>query len=278
MIGKHIIDTALNNSLILGDEICRGTEDLSAISLVGSLLNELSKRKISLIFTTHLHKLPELTLVKHLKNIEFYHLTIDIVDEKIIYLRKLEKGSGGNIYGLEIAKNIINNNNFILTAIDIRNELLNETGHILNVKSSSYNNEVLMDKCCIPGCDEKGDETHHIKFQKDANENGFINHIHKNNKSNLIVLCEKHHNDVHSNKLIINGYKETTEGKELDYSFCKEIIKHKKYNDEIVKNIIGFLQSNNITKITDFDVNRVKKKFDINICKSTLVKIFKNEY
>ena len=135
-----------------------------------------------------------------------------------------------------------------------------------------------MDKCCIPSCNENGHETHHIKFQKDANEHGFIDHMHKNNKSNLIVLCEKHHNDVHSNRLIINGYKETTEGKELDYSFCKEIIKHKKYNDEIVKNIIGFLQSNNITKITDFDVNRVKKEFNITICKSTLVKIFKNEY
>ena len=85
---KHIIDNAHNNSLILGDEICRGTEDLSAISLVGSLLNELSKRQISLIFTTHLHKLPELNIVKKLQNIKFYHLTISIVDEKIIYLRK----------------------------------------------------------------------------------------------------------------------------------------------------------------------------------------------
>ena len=59
----------------------------------------------------------------------------------------------------------------------------------------------------------------HIKFQSEADDNNMINHIHKNNKSNLVSLCEKCHNDVHNNDLVINGYKQTSDGVVLNYHY-----------------------------------------------------------
>jgi len=67
---------------------------------------------------------------------------------------------------------------------------------------------------------KKNLETHHIEYQINTDINGFIktegkNHIHKNHKSNLIVLCEKCHDKIHNNKLNIKGYIETNFGKEI---------------------------------------------------------------
>ena len=90
---KTILDHSDKNSLILGDEICRGTEDLSALSLVASLIEELSKRECSFILTTHLHKLPILKNIKVLQNVKSYHLTIEVSNNTIVYLRKIENTS-----------------------------------------------------------------------------------------------------------------------------------------------------------------------------------------
>ena len=71
-----------------------------------------------------------------------------------------------------------------------------------------------MDKCAICS-DTKELDAHHIEYQNWADENGMIGKKHKNQKSNLVVLCKKHHNDVHNNKIKIEGYKKTSKGKEL---------------------------------------------------------------
>ena len=65
---RSILKYADNESLVLGDEICRGTETISALSIVTSSVLALSKKKSSFIFATHLHKLDE--LVKD-NNIQF---------------------------------------------------------------------------------------------------------------------------------------------------------------------------------------------------------------
>lgn len=72
-----------------------------------------------------------------------------------------------------------------------------------------------MDKCEI--CGNKAEETHHIKPQKDANNN-IIEHHHKNMTHNLIPLCKKCHHKVTYNKLHINGYISTNKGIKLDYN------------------------------------------------------------
>ena len=60
-------------------------------------------------------------------------------------------------------------------------------------------------------------ETHHIHFQCHADEHHFIDHVHKDNLSNLVPLCKQCHQDVHTKNLEIYGYVQTSKGIELQY-------------------------------------------------------------
>ena len=60
-----MIKRADNNSLILGDEPCSGTEHISAISIVSSSIKLLCDKMSSFIFATHLHKLSEISFLKN---------------------------------------------------------------------------------------------------------------------------------------------------------------------------------------------------------------------
>ena len=60
-----------------------------------------------------------------------------------------------------------------------------------------------MDKCRICNIND-ATETHHIRFQRDADDNGFIDHFHKNKKFNLIALCEGCHDRIHNGELEIS--------------------------------------------------------------------------
>ena len=75
-------------------------------------------------------------------------------------------------------------------------------------------------KCEI--CDKEGDDVHHIKFQSNADEDGFVDHRHKNHYSNLVIWCKRCHQKVHKDKIEIRGYQETTEGVVLDYSIKRK--------------------------------------------------------
>ena len=58
---------------------------------------------------------------------------------------------------------------------------------------------------------------HHISEQKQANNDGNIEHFHKNHKYNLIPLCKTHHDLVHQGKIVISGFVMTNEGLKLHY-------------------------------------------------------------
>ena len=66
-------------------------------------------------------------------------------------------------------------------------------------------------------CSKPADDTHHIKFQSQADSNGFIGATHKHDKKNLVPLCKKCHMAIDTNKLVIRGYIETSEGRKLDF-------------------------------------------------------------
>jgi 5-methylcytosine-specific restriction endonuclease McrA len=100
---------------------------------------------------------------------------------------------------------------------------------ILNTKVSKYNTNVYVDKCMVCNLQpKKGDiplETHHIKPQRDSDHNGFIGSTHKNTSSNLVTLCTKCHRMIeipyYNKKLVINGWKSSSQGPILDYTFIK---------------------------------------------------------
>jgi len=60
-------------------------------------------------------------------------------------------------------------------------------------------------------------ETHHIKYQETADDNGFIGTSHKNSQHNLVSICKECHLNEHKGIIKINGYKQTSNGITLDY-------------------------------------------------------------
>ena len=217
---KSIIKHAGKKSLVLGDELCSGTETVSASAIVTAGIKKLSASQAKFIFATHLHFLADNQHLVKLENVKNYHLSVifDKAKDKLIYDRKLKEGSGPSTYGLEVCKAMGLDDDFLEEAFKIRNEITNEiTGTFLNNKPSKYNSNVRIDVCQI--CKGHGEDVHHIKFQCNADQNGKIGSIDKNRESNLVVLCKKCHTQVHlpKSKLIINGYIESSQGIILDF-------------------------------------------------------------
>ena len=274
---RGILNRSDENSLILGDELCSGTESISALSIIGSGLNSLCKRRSSFIFTSHLHQLTTLEEVKALKNLKVYHLKIDYDKEKdiLIYDRKLAEGSGPSIYGLKVCEAMGLSNDFISFAKKIQNKLeKNET----ITKQSQYNTNVFMDECKI--CHTKGVqlETHHIKDQQFADKNNMIDHHHKNIKHNLVPLCKQCHLKVTNHELIVTGWKETNQGRLLDWCVAnKKLSSKKKFSEEQIEQIIKLRNENNNLSQKDF-LKKVDLENNIKCSVSTFKKIINGDY
>jgi DNA mismatch repair protein MutS len=204
---QNIIKRANDNTLIIGDEICRSTEVISANSIVASAVMMLSKKKSSFIFATHLHELVKLDEIKSLENVKPYHLSViyNETDDTIIYERELKEGNGNPIYGIEVAKYIIKDKEFIENAQKIKNKLLNETNNVLTNKKSRYNGKLYMDKCYLCGSNENL-ETHHLIEQKEFKEGNKS----KNNLGNLIVICNECHKNIHKQNKHLKNHLTTT--------------------------------------------------------------------
>ena len=213
---KRILQCAGPKTLVLMDEATKGTETNSSTALVSSIILELIKKDTMFFFTTHLHQISQVQDIIDLgEKLKICHLSVDIKNNNIIYERKLKEGPGGTLYGIEVAKSLLENNELIQKAFEIRNNLTNTT--IKPIKKSIYNKKKIVEKCEICSSNKQL-ETHHIKFQSTANENGFLDDSrHKNHLSNLCSLCKKCHDDVTYNRMIITGYKDSLNGQFLDY-------------------------------------------------------------
>ena len=98
----------------------------------------------------------------------------------------------------------------------------NENGTESELVVSRYNSKVVGEHCeiCQQHKSYPGElHTHHIQEQHTADTNGFIGHIHKNNKSNLVILCSRHHRMVHQGEIVIKGWTDSPSlGRQLDWS------------------------------------------------------------
>lgn len=249
---RNILKRADNNSLVIGDEMASGTESISAVAIVASGIIQLHQKNAKFVFATHLHDLVKLEKIKNLEQLKIYHLSViyDDINKKLIYNRKLQEGQGCTMYGLEVCRALNLSNDFLLIANQFRQELLDINKDIVNIKPSKYNKDHYVDICNI--CGEKAMEVHHIKHQIDANENGYIGSIHKNNKTNLMNVCEKCHDNIHNGDINVNGYIQTSNGIELDIvhnitDANKD--KDKDINEEIIE---LYRQKQSFIKIKDF--------------------------
>ena len=197
---RTILNISDCNSLILGDELCSGTESVSALSIFTAGLEILHDRKSTFLFSTHFHEIIKYDEINNMNNLKIKHMEVsyDIENNNLIYDRKLRDGPGDSMYGLEVCKSLNLPDYFLNKAYNIRMKYNPEKKNILSMRTSKYNSKKVSGICEL--CDfNKSTEVHHLQHRKDANpDNSYINTFHMNHKANLINICEKCHNKIHS--------------------------------------------------------------------------------
>ena len=189
---REILQFADDSSLVLGDELCSGTESLSATALVAAGVETLSERGTKFVFATHLHELAALTP----SSVRTMHMKVeyDAVSDRLIYDRTLTPGSGSALYGLEVCRALDLPPSFLDRATYIRKQL---SGWIAPHKSV-YSVKTIIYECEI--CKgTNGLETHHIIAQADGGDDTI---------GNLVCLCSQCHDDHHGGRICIDRWVE----------------------------------------------------------------------
>lgn len=195
---RIILNTADENSLILGDELCSGTEQDSAISIFVSGLEMLYNKNVTAIFATHIHEIVNYEEIVNMETILIKHMEVeyDEMNDKLIYNRKLKDGPGSCMYGLEVCKSLHLPDEFLSNAFKLRRKYKKEERSVLEQKTSHFNSKKIMGNCEL--CKKNlGTEVHHLQHQENADENNMIGTFHKNHPANLLTLCEECHNKIH---------------------------------------------------------------------------------
>ena len=100
-----ILNNVSSRSLVLFDELGRGTSTYDGISIAWAIveyIHEHPKAKARTLFATHYHELNEME--KSFKRIKNYNVSVEEVDNKVIFLRKLERGGSEHSFGIHVAK------------------------------------------------------------------------------------------------------------------------------------------------------------------------------
>ena len=197
---RVILNKCNKNSLILGDELCSGTEIDSALSIFTAGLETMYSRGSSFIFATHFHQIQYFDEIQKMTKLSLKHLRVKYNHElqKLIYDRKLADGAGESIYGLEVCKSLHLPDDFLKRAHEIRGKFTNLNQSILTLKTSAHNREKIRGICEL--CKKNiGTEIHHLQYQRDADKYGLIKHFHKNHLANLVSICESCHTNIHEN-------------------------------------------------------------------------------
>jgi DNA mismatch repair protein MutS len=98
-----ILNSATEKSLIILDEIGRGTATFDGLSIAWAVIEHIQANiRAKTLFATHYHELTE--LAELLTGIRNYHVTVKEAGEKIIFLRTVEPGAADRSYGIEVAR------------------------------------------------------------------------------------------------------------------------------------------------------------------------------
>ena len=200
---RTILRNSNNKTLVVGDELCRGTENRSATALTLATLEWLLKVGASFLFSSHLFTLTELELVKtweRNQSLCICHLDAyyDETLEKMIYKRKLSPGPGNSLYGIFVCQSLNFDREFIGRTKEFL-QIMDQNTEFVRSEPSKYNKELYVD-CCILCKSRDQVEEHHIAEQHKADEKGFIGTFHKNVKYNLLPLCRSCHQKLHAQK------------------------------------------------------------------------------
>lgn len=210
---RTILKLSNKNSLVLGDEVCSGTESSSAVSIFMTTLEELYKNNSTFIFATHFHDIKNYSELEELDKVKMFHMAVKFnrAENILVYNRKLVEGPGESMYGLEVCKSLNLSDPFLKRAHELRVKYNAEETSQLTAKKTHYNSLKLKTPVCEICKRNISDDIHHLQHQKRANSKGFIDGFHKNHAANLVSVCKKCHDNFHSDDTQYRKMK-TTEG------------------------------------------------------------------
>jgi len=203
---RVILRMADANTLVLGDELCSGTEMDSAISIFVAGLQHLYRAGASFIFATHLHEIAAYSEIREMApRLRLAHMRVlyDKSRDTLVYDRKLQDGAGESMYGLEVCKSLHLPADFLENANMIRVKYRGvsaktATASILDDATPSRYNAAKLRRLCELCEKARGTEVHHLQHQESADADNFIGHIHKNHPANLASICEDCHREIHA--------------------------------------------------------------------------------
>ncbi len=136
----NILHNATNNSLIILDEIGRGTSTFDGLSIAWSVMEYVSKNlKAKTLFSTHYHELTELE--GSLEGVKNYRISIKELDNTVVFLRKIVRGGALKSFGIEVAslaglpKNVITRSREILHNLEQSD--LNKNSNFKNITNNN---------------------------------------------------------------------------------------------------------------------------------------------
>jgi len=192
---RPMIEKASERTLIVADELSRGTEVDDGVALVTGVMIEVGKRGASGIFTTHLRKLATIEEIVTCEQIKIYHLECEVQHNKVVVKRNLREGPETQHYGLETASMVGLPDSVMELSYRVRRRLLNQNEQYLSYQRSPYNKKIYKDVCV--NCGQPAEEHHHILEQSQQDQRGFIGHIPVHSPGNLQWLCHTCHKLIH---------------------------------------------------------------------------------
>ncbi len=140
----YILENVTDKSLVLLDEIGRGTSTYDGLSIAWAIIEYLSEHyRSKILFSTHYHELTELEgLIKGVKN---YKLTLKEIQGSIVFLRKLMRGSANRSFGIEVAglaglpNFVIDRAKNLLSSLE-KADILNSDHRLADKQLSLFNN------------------------------------------------------------------------------------------------------------------------------------------
>jgi DNA mismatch repair protein MutS len=241
---REILRFADERSLVLGDELCSGTESLSATALVAAGVEVLADRGTKFVFATHLHELATLPDIAGHSGVRAYHLKVhyEAATDRLIYDRTLAEGSGSALYGLEVCRALDLPSGYLERATALRKALAGDA----TPQQTRYTTDAVKIACEVCGS-AKGLEAHHIHPQAEA---ATATHLHSN--GNLVTLCTSCHDDHHGGRLTIIRWEDTSAGRRLLWS--------RSVNEGPKEEVVAWVREQRSLKIRVSTIQRMAKQ------------------
>lgn len=267
-------------TLVLGDELCSGTESVSATALVAAGISHLLKCQSRFVFATHYHDLFKIPEICDAVGLSVWHLKVryDAADDTLIYERTLSPGPGSTLYGIEVAKALGMPFEVLDNASRFRRVLQGEKSEE-ELSVSSWNRSITARSCEMCGVAISRDlEVHHIRPRADCDgvTGRFSDGLGRDDTRNLAVVCIGCHDKHHAGEREISPLMETSRGSRRSStgkispqgSPVKDSKKLSPEQIEIVQKIIGDYPNLNMKMIR----YKLSEEFDISISEGSLKK------